>query len=334
VAFAGGIDLTLSRRDTSRHAADDETRTNPDGTTYGPVHDTQMAVDGEAARDLADLARARWMVATGERLPASPAARDLWPADLPADFNDVAVLIARTVPRWRGMPRVREAIALTLDALSAARQAIYVEAQYLTSLRVRNRLGDILGRERGPEVVIVASCSSEGPIERFVMGANRDRFIRRLKRLDRFDRLRVLYPVVPAAEGTQPVLVHSKLIIVDEQLLRVGSSNLNNRSVGLDTECDLAIEAGDAATAVAIGRVRDSLLAEHLGVERADVSAVFESERSLVRVLDRLGGGARTLRPFSAMSGRGPARPIPGTGLLDPEGPVGVLEFVRRKRGR
>ena len=39
------------------------------------------------------------------------------------------------------------------------------------------------------------------------------------------------------------VMVHSKLMIVDDVLLHVGSANLNNRSIGLDTECDLAIEA-------------------------------------------------------------------------------------------
>jgi phosphatidylserine/phosphatidylglycerophosphate/cardiolipin synthase-like enzyme len=30
---------------------------------------------------------------------------------------------------------------------------------------------------------------------------------------------------------------------VDDDLVRVGSSNLTNRSMGLDAECDLAVEA-------------------------------------------------------------------------------------------
>ena len=38
-------------------------------------------------------------------------------------------------------------------------------------------------------------------------------------------------------------MVHSKVMIVDDTLLRVGSANLNNRSMGTDTECDLALEA-------------------------------------------------------------------------------------------
>ena len=58
------------------------------------------------------------------------------------------------------------------------------------------------------------------------------------------------------------------MLIVADRLLRIGSSNLNNRSMGLDTECDIAIEAadGDEAMRREILRIRDGLLAEHLGV--------------------------------------------------------------------
>ena len=43
------------------------------------------------------------------------------------------------------------------------------------------------------------------------------------------------------------VMVHSKVMIVDDRFLRVGSANLNNRSMGADTECDLAFEATSEA---------------------------------------------------------------------------------------
>ena len=108
---------------------------------------------------------------------------------------------------------------------------------------------------------------SRGLVERLVMGSNRDRLIRRLHQADRHDRLRVYYPVVPGREGEGQILVHSKLIIVDDTLLRVGSSNLNNRSAGLDTECDLAIEARNERERRAIRGIRDRLVAEHLGVD-------------------------------------------------------------------
>jgi phosphatidylserine/phosphatidylglycerophosphate/cardiolipin synthase-like enzyme len=48
VAFVGGIDLTAKRWDTSGHMVNDPRRTMPSGERYEPVHDMQVAMDGEA----------------------------------------------------------------------------------------------------------------------------------------------------------------------------------------------------------------------------------------------------------------------------------------------
>src|SRR4051812_9424436 len=69
VAFAGGLDLTIRRWDTSEHAGHDRRRVDPRGEPYAPVHDVQMMVDGEAAAALGALCRERWQRATGEVLP-------------------------------------------------------------------------------------------------------------------------------------------------------------------------------------------------------------------------------------------------------------------------
>jgi hypothetical protein len=42
--------------------------------------------------------------------------------------------------------------------------------------------------------------------------------------------------------GLEPIL-HDIDVVIDDRLLRVGSSNLNDRSMGFDSDCDLAIEA-------------------------------------------------------------------------------------------
>ena len=44
--------------------------------------------------------------------------------------------------------------------------------------------------------------------------------------------------------------------------VRVGSANLNNRSMGADTECDLAIEAKNDTERTAILRLRNYLAAK------------------------------------------------------------------------
>jgi phosphatidylserine/phosphatidylglycerophosphate/cardiolipin synthase-like enzyme len=71
----------------------------------------------------------------------------------------------------------------------------------------------------------------------------------------------------PLAQDDVPITVHSKLMIIDDRLLRVGSSNLNNRSLGFDTECDLAIEAHTSSdpTRQAIFELLVRLVAEHTG---------------------------------------------------------------------
>ena len=76
---------------------------------------------------------------------------------------------------------------------------------------------------------------------------------------------------VPVTASRTPVYVHAKVMVVDDRLLRIGSSNLNNRSMGLDTECDLTIEARAddprrAELSAAVLGMRDRLLAEHLDV--------------------------------------------------------------------
>lgn len=98
------------------------------------------------------------------------------------------------------------------------------------------------------------------------MGVLRARLLQRLRTADRFGRLHVYAPVVPGL-GEAHLHVHAKVLIVDDRLVRVGSANLNNRSMGLDTECDLMIEAGsDTQTQKAIAHFRNRLVGEHLGV--------------------------------------------------------------------
>jgi phosphatidylserine/phosphatidylglycerophosphate/cardiolipin synthase-like enzyme len=334
LTFAGGIDLTVERWDTPRHGAGDPLRLTPDGSAYAPVHDLQMVVDGGAARALAKLARLRWRHATGEALERVRVNADLWPENLKPDFEGAPVAIARTAPQWGSNPAIREVASLTMDMLRAARHSIYIEAQYFVSFRVGDLLARHLSSDEGPDVVIVTSKTLPGAFERFVMGSNRDRLIRRMRRADRFDRLRVYHPVVPNAGDRSAVMIHAKLIIVDDVLMRVGSSNLNNRSVGLDTECDLAIEAGNEVERHSIRHLRERLLAEHLGVEPEMVAQALAAEGSLIRAIEVLNHNARGLRWFDAMVNSGPARPLFGTRLLDPRRPFEPLWFLRKKRTR
>ncbi|MFN3548383.1 MAG: phospholipase D-like domain-containing protein [Mesorhizobium sp.] len=340
VAFSGGMDLTVGRWDRTPHLANDPLRVNPDGKAYPAVHDVQMLVDGDAACAIAAVAKDRWRNATGGASPLDcECRRDHWPEGLEPDFADIDVAVARTLPEYNDTEPAREAMDLTIDAIESARDAIYIEAQYMTS----SVLGDVIERRLraldGPEIVVVMAHECHGLIEQWVMGTNRDRLIRRLRKADRYGRLRVLYPCVTDGEGTCQVFVHSKVIAVDDRFLRVGSSNLNNRSIGLDTECDVAVEATNEAQSRAVARVRDRLIAEHLGVEPARFAAEVRRSGSLIAAIEAFGGGEQRLLPFEAMSNDGPSHPVPGTRLLDPKRPFRILRlwdrfWRKRKLGR
>jgi len=241
------------------------------------------------------------------------------------------VAIARTAPGWADAPPVAEVAALTADLLRHAQHSLYIEAQYLTARKAGDLLEKRLAAENGPEIVIIATQSSEGLIEHWVMGNNRDRLIRRLQRADRFGRLRVYHPVVPGPEGDCRIAIHSKILIADDDLVRIGSSNLNNRSMGLDTECDLAIAATDATTRGAIAQLRDRLLAEHLDVSPQLVAETVAAQGSLIRAIEHLNRNRRGLRPFD-IDPAGPTRPVAVTWLLDPPRPFEPFWLRRRMR--
>jgi phosphatidylserine/phosphatidylglycerophosphate/cardiolipin synthase-like enzyme/uncharacterized membrane protein YdjX (TVP38/TMEM64 family) len=339
VAFVGGMDLTFARWDTPEHRAGDPRRKIHDGSVARPMHDVQLAASGETARALGDLFRSRWHAATGQILPPSGPARDRaadpWPPSLTADIEGVDVAIARTVPPSRhDDPGVREIETLTLAAIAEARRTIFIENQYLTAGAVGHALARRLRESEGPEVILVLPRDQGGWLEQSSMGVLRDRLLAKLRENDPYGRLRACHPTVPGLPSDQCLGVHSKLLIVDDTFLKVGSANLSNRSMGLDTECDLAISAphedGDVSRAIA--RLRSRLLGEHLGVAPAALEAAFDETHSWIAAIDALQGGPRTLVPLTPGE-EPPLHLAVMDGLVvDPERPIApeklLQEFV------
>jgi phosphatidylserine/phosphatidylglycerophosphate/cardiolipin synthase-like enzyme/uncharacterized membrane protein YdjX (TVP38/TMEM64 family) len=329
VAFLGGLDIALCRWDTRAHGARDPRRVDAGSRPYPPFHDVQIAVDGDAAAALGELARERWRRATGHILPAPAPDGDVWPPTLAPDVRDVTLAIARTDPEWNGRAEVREVETLFLRAIAAAERSLYIENQYFTSIRIGDALVERLREKTGPEIVIVVPCVCSGWLEESTMGVLRARLFRRLHDADGSGRLRIYYPSVPEL-GHGRVNVHSKVLVVDETHLRIGSANLSNRSMGLDTECDLALDAGgDARIAAAIARFRNGLLAEHLGTSAEAVGAAIEAEGSLAAGIERLRGGQRTLAPVETQVAPWLDDLVPETAIVDPDRPVAPSDLVK-----
>ncbi|NRP74277.1 Cardiolipin synthase B [Ensifer psoraleae] len=323
IAFVGGIDLTARRWDQPEHAAESKLRRDPDGKPYDPVHDIQVVFEGEASRAIGDLCRARWKSSVGEEVEAPCSKAVAWPTRTTPVLEDCPVAIARTEPASDERRGRQEALRLTLDALRSARRHIYIESQYFASRKIGHALCERLREPEGPEIVVITTHSSHGFLERIFMGGNRDRLTRLLKQADRYGRMRVGYPVVPTADGSeQEVMIHSKVVAIDDRFLRVGSSNLNHRSESLDTECDVAVEAASEQHRAALARIRNRLLAEHLDVEASEVEDTLRETSSLVAVFDRLNARRRGIRPFDGVDDGGATSLVWGTGLVDPRRPI------------
>lgn len=317
IAFCGGIDLRNKRWDTPEHLPDDPRRVDHNGRPHPPFHDVQMAVDGEAAAALGDLVRERWRRATGKKIKPPRESRDLWPAQLAPDLTDVEVAIARTDPLAKGGEAV-EIEKLFLDAIAMARRTVYIEDQFLTAGRIGEAIAARLGQERGPEFVIVLPRVGAGWLLKGTMGPLRDRVLKRLKIADRHGRLRVYYPTNSGGDGPG-IYVHAKVMVVDDELAMVGSANLANRSMGLDSECTLAVEArGNRRTAAAIAGLRDRLLAEHLGTSAEEVAQRLKCA-TLVSAVETMRGGLTTLRDLYADGPAAPEGAALEESVFDPE---------------
>jgi phosphatidylserine/phosphatidylglycerophosphate/cardiolipin synthase-like enzyme/uncharacterized membrane protein YdjX (TVP38/TMEM64 family) len=330
IAFSGGIDLTIRRWDTPEHLIQHPARIDHCGVQYPPFHDIQCLVDGPAAQALAELARERWFRSTGQRIPPTSAETDPWPCEVRPDITDVDVAIARTEAAYAGRPAVREVETLFLDAVAAAQHTIYIENQYLTSHRIADALGDRLSEVHGPEVLLVGPAACSGWLEQQTVGALHHQFVRRLQDRDPYGRLRVVYPVRHGATPC-PVFIHSKVCIIDETFARVGSANLTNRSLSLDTECDLTIESGGhPRIAAAIARFRNRVLGEHLGVAADRVEEELAGS-SLLTAVDALRTSERGLACVEARRLHEAESLLPASPLFDPEGPIDPTTLITQE---
>jgi phosphatidylserine/phosphatidylglycerophosphate/cardiolipin synthase-like enzyme len=320
VAFCGGVDLTVDRWDTRAHQHDSRSRRTM-GRSYGPRHEVAAAVDGAAARALGEQARTRWRTATDQSLAPVDAKHTTWPRRLEPTLRNVDIGIARTLPELEYRREVREVEALNLAAIAAARHTIYLENQYLAARRLVGALAARLKEVDGPEIVIVVPRRGNNPLERGTMDSARHRLIQVLWAADEHHRLGVYWPVT---DGGAPIYVHSKVLVIDDRLLRIGSSNLNNRSMGFDSECDVAIEADSSNSEHddirrQITSVRDQLVSEHLGVSVDEFERAMLQCRSFVKAIESLLGQGKTLRPVTEQTVSGEASGLAESDLTDPD---------------
>jgi len=329
IAFSGGLDLTIRRWDTSEHLAEHPLRRDPDGKPYPPFHDVQCMVEGEAAAALGEIAVARWRAAGCPVEACETVEGDRWPASVPAGAQRIQAAIARTGLRTASQAGVDEVARLFEDSINTASRFIYIENQFTSATEIAEMLARRMADVPSLHVLIVTPKAHSSWLESQAMHGGRGGFFNPFVAAGVADRLRILYPAVQDGEHAAAVMVHSKVMIVDDGFLRVGSANLNNRSMGADTECDLAFEGKCDGHREFIRGLRRSLVGHFCGVGEDTIAA---NEHDLLGFLDRhaAAGTGRALLPIDC-------QPTPlgaMTGIIqpiaDPKTPLNLQGAARR----
>ncbi|MGV3555048.1 MAG: phospholipase D-like domain-containing protein [Croceibacterium sp.] len=333
VAVCGGIDMTTERWDTREHNEDEPRRKTPNGRQYCPWHDATMLLEGDVAGALGDLGRDRWHRAGGPPLePVECDGDSAWPDELEAQFTDVEVGIARTRAEYEEDEGVHEIARLFELQIARAKKFIYAESQYFASRIVAEAICKRLEEDDPPEIVIVHAETAEGVVEQAAMDTARVRLVNGLREADKQRRLHFYVPYT----GETPIYCHAKIMIVDDELLRIGSANFNNRSMGLDSECDVFIDGARPANSHcgdAIRSVRHSLLAEHLGLEESEVGPLLEKHGSMAAMIAALGDDRpRSLRPLEVRPLTDIEKTLADGEVLDPETPKEMFDFLQARR--
>jgi phosphatidylserine/phosphatidylglycerophosphate/cardiolipin synthase-like enzyme len=291
-AYVGGIDLAIDRWDTPAHD-----KTKKDSKFYG-WHDIQVKVEGNAVLALWANFAERWDSANRVLGMAADPPYRLLPCPVPA-FTDSTpgshhVQVLRTVAsassrdRGRFMPYGELTVLAGLaKAIRNAECYIYIEEQFLWDCELADLIHDQLQAKPRLRLIIVLAAETEffGWFKDYhyylrsrflmtVMGVNSAAEIAFGEKTHVY-----VYGLYQALiRSPKSVYVHSKLIIVDDRYVAIGSANVDKRSMRIETELTLGIVDADTMPSYLNGtpvtvcqfarNLRDQLWKEHLNLDR------------------------------------------------------------------
>ncbi len=290
IALLGSADLNYSRWDTPGHLAN-----NPDRSEKGegPSHDVSLRVQGPAVHDIALTFAERWND-TANRQRTHPNLS----STIPTSFLDEAlspmgphsVQVLRTYGietdpnraySWSNQGEFT-IWAAYINAIKKAERYIYIEDQYFypfcypsafkaPSGTLRNsdivyQLGQAI--KRGADVMVLVPSRKGNrnpsvPYQRYARrtGAN---YLRKISKTEAgAGRFLISY----LAAGEVDPVIHSKLMLVDDEFTLVGSANVCQRSMSGDTEVHLGVVDADNQLA---RDLRLALWQEHMDLTTPD----------------------------------------------------------------
>jgi len=262
IAYCGGLDISSGR--------------TPAGWGANFVwHDIHAKLEGRIARDIEREFVDRWNrekdKSTAGKLPGWKDFESLVQApvtsvDKEPSKNTHKLQMLRTVsvgtnPQdirrddiWQGYFRL----------IGCATRFIFMENQYFYEPKLADAIVMQAQAQSDLIVIIVVSSGTDDTINEYTEHCHKLRyeFFKRLSEALPSNRLGVYTMFYPKG------LVHSKLILVDDQALSMGSANANQRGFFLDTELNVMLD--DAET---VKRFRHRLWSHDLGIPPTSVAA-------------------------------------------------------------
>jgi phosphatidylserine/phosphatidylglycerophosphate/cardiolipin synthase-like enzyme len=179
-------------------------------------------------------------------------------------------------------------------AIEKAECYIYIEEQFLWDCELADFIADRMNSNKNLHLIIVMTAGCELPAKFKNYGFFlRDAFFRTVLKQDRmtgdivFGDPHRVYPYglfQTRTDGHKEIYVHSKLFIIDDRYVAVGSANVDARSLHIETELTLGIVDDETVTSTLGGNqatvcrfakeLREKLWKEHLGVDLSNLDPI------------------------------------------------------------
>ncbi|MEW6055081.1 MAG: phospholipase D-like domain-containing protein [Bdellovibrionota bacterium] len=263
-AFVGGVDICDDRWDSPQHFYSDSRRSlDHEKEEHRPYHDMTVEVRGEVAVDLVEYIGARWRAISSIPFPERPRMARLEGA------GKYRLLISRTRASvdLRRPLLVRESEFLIHDLIRSVRHQLVIENQYYWSPQINDELSTLMRARAGTglKILLVVPAPLNGSTAFRMMGVLQTALLERLEKVAKETRTLFVagcpYALAPDLSDEKSIYVHSKVAIVDDRYMAIGSANLNNRAFRLDTELNLTLVGETEETRLRIARLAKRIVA-------------------------------------------------------------------------
>lgn len=286
VGFCGGLDLSNGKWDTIAHDYESSLR----DYRAEPWHDVHMMARGPVVWDMAYHFRQRWHFAQTRDKAATRRLRLQTSSFMAAAEPRVGRIPAVALRTWKEMERNGGIKAWYAEMFRKAERSIYIENQFPFQSKTLTRLlARRLQEQRALKVVIVGPMEPNLPglVGSMISKISVNDVNKNLATLRRISEGRVATYSLISQHRTVPTLrkqiyVHSKVMIVDDEWMTVGSANLDKNGTDDSSEFNLGVGSQSLAK-----KTRVRLWHEHTGGGRVPRSHLVDFDEGF-DVLEKL----------------------------------------------